>query len=368
MLKKYDGFLLEKLKFEMFSLLEDHLYGTTDFIFKLKDIFKKGGRSGAIAEQILNIIESEQWFNSGDVKQNYFDITSEEDKVSFINNHKVLAADYDEDEHPEFPYSMPGRGEIKIGRIVKYLYKLRNMSLPDSDLESFVNLWKSSNTENSIEFKLVSGSDISKYYKEDNYYTRNGSLGGSCMKEEGNSTFKLYSENDSVKLLIYVDSDDKIHGRALVWKLKTSPCESQYFMDRVYSNRDSDINRFREFADSNNWMYKKKMNSHLDTNVLFVYKGQEVSGEIKVEVKGDFRKYPFVDTLCFLSKSKDILSNLPDKKSWKLHSVYGSKDRCYDCGGMIIDDGNLCDGCSIGHQELKSMGIETKWNKKVTKD
>jgi hypothetical protein len=157
------------------------------------------------------------------------------------------------------------------------------------------------------------------------------------MKDESGKIFKIYSENkEKVKLLIYVDADDKVHGRALVWKVKKSPCESKYFMDRIYTNRDSDVNRFKDFANNEGWFYKKKMNSHVDDNVLFVYKGEDVAGEVKLKLEGNFRSYPFIDTMCFLSKDKDSLSNLSDKKCYHLHDVYGDREKCEDCDGDVI--------------------------------
>ena len=173
---------------------------------------------------------------------------------------------------------------------------------------------------------------------------------------------------DKVKLLIDVDVDDKIHGRALVWKVKKSPCESKYFMDRVYTNRDSDINRFKQFADTEGWFYKKYISSQDSESVQFVYKGQEIAGEVKLKLKGDFRNFPYLDTMCFLSKDKDSLSNLSDKKSYYLHGLYGERERCEDCDGDVSCSsgikGKLCDYCSSGHIKLRDMGVETKWNKR----
>jgi hypothetical protein len=263
---------------------------------------------------------------------------------------------------------MSGRGEIKIGKIVNYICSLRGISITDSEREEFVNAWKSSTEVSTIQFKLVSGEDIAKYYDGDKYYSGIGTLGSSCMRDEGKKIFKIYTENaDKVKLLIYVDVDDKIHGRALVWKVKKSPCESKYFMDRVYTNRDSDINRFKQFADTEGWFYKKNISSQDNDSVRFVYKGKEIAGEVKLKLNGDFRNYPYLDTMSFLSKDKDSLSNLSDKKCYYLHSLYGDRERCEDCyGGITLDNyGTLCSNCSSGHQTLKKMGIETKWNKKV---
>jgi hypothetical protein len=370
MITKYDGFILEKLKFEIFSLLEGNIYANTDFVMKMKSISKQTGKIGVIATQILDIIESGQFFPDSKIKQNYFDLVDKDDMVGFINQSKVKDKIDDVYDNPELPYTMPGRGEVKIGKIVNYICSLRNIYVTDSEREEFVNVWKSSTDSSTIQFKLVSGDDIVKYYDENKYYNGSGTLGSSCMRDEGGKTFKIYSENiDKVKLLVYVDADDKVHGRALVWKVKKSPCESKYFMDRIYTNRDSDVNRFKDFANNEGWFYKKRMNSHVADNVLFVYKGQDVAGEVKLKLEGDFRNYPFIDTMCFLSKDKDSLSNLSDKKCYHLHVVYGERERCEDCEGDVIRSGwgekELCSSCSSGHKTLKEMGIETKWNKKV---
>ena len=95
-----------------------------------------------------------------------------------------------------------------------------------------------------------------------NYYSSHGALGGSCMADEEKDTFKIYYKNDKkVQLLIYVDNNDKIHGRALLWKLNTSPCDAKYFMDRVYTNADSDVIKFKNFAEEKGFLYKQKNNS-----------------------------------------------------------------------------------------------------------
>jgi hypothetical protein len=370
MITKYNGFLLEKLKFEIFSLLEGHIFSTTDFIMKIKSLVKQPGKVGEIAENILDIIESNQWFADSKIKQNYFDLVDSEDMVGFINQSKVKTVMDDVYDNPELPFTMAGRGEVKIGKIVNYLCSLRGISVKDSDRESFVNAWKASTEVSTIQFKLVSGDDIAKYYDENKYYNRVGTLGSSCMRDEKEKTFKIYTENpDKVKLLIYVDSDDKIHGRALVWKVKKSPCDSKYFMDRVYTNRDSDINRFKQFADNEGWFYKKFTSAHDSDSVRFIYKGEEVAGEVKLKVKGNFNAYPYLDTMCFLNKDKDSLSNLSDKKCYVLQDVYGDRERCDSCEGDVIlkwdNHKELCSDCSSGHMELKSLGIETKWNKKV---
>ena len=93
MLKKYESFLESKIKWEMFSLLEGYIYGTTDFVFRLKELSSGSGKAGEISKNILSWIEDEHWFEDKDIKQNYFDQSSEDDKVSFAMYSKVLSAD-----------------------------------------------------------------------------------------------------------------------------------------------------------------------------------------------------------------------------------------------------------------------------------
>jgi hypothetical protein len=368
---KYESFLLENIKSELSFLLEGYIYGSSEFLFKIKTLSKEPDSVGRIASCIYTTIEYERWFLDREIKQNYFDLTDSDDKVSFIQNYK-LPDDFDNEETPSLPYEMV-RNEIKIGRIAKYICKISGLSVKDSDIESFVNSYKASKVDNTKEFKLVSGEDIGKYYKHENYYAYSGTLGNSCMSESSKSTFKIYTQNpDKVKLLVYLDGDDKVHARALVWKLDKSPSESEYFMDRVYANRDSDVTKLISFAKENNWMYKRIMNGHVSTAVEFIYNNEVIYGEINIELDNlDFSKYPYLDTLPFLSKKKKRLSNTPQEKSYFLHSVDGDCDRCDDCGGYVIlthyDDERFCDKCGEGHETLAKKGIETKWNMKIKK-
>ena len=196
-----------------------------------------------------------------------------------------------------------------------------------------------------------------------NYYSSHGALGGSCMADEGKSTFRVYTENQKkVQLLILIDGDGKIHGRALVWKLKESPCEAKYFMDRVYTNADSDVIKFKNFAEEKGFLYKLKNNSYIEDNIKFMYKGKPLMGEVKVKLDGDFKNYPFIDTMCFLSKKLGDLSNIPTKDCYFLHSVAGDCEICDRCEGEIIDDmdDSYCSECGLGLEKLFKAKIVKK--------
>ena len=89
MLSRYNGFLLEKLKWEIFSLCESQVFATSDFLQKLRSMLEKRDRVSQIAQQIIDVIDDEQWFEDNQIKQNYFDLVDSEEMVSFINNKKV---------------------------------------------------------------------------------------------------------------------------------------------------------------------------------------------------------------------------------------------------------------------------------------
>ncbi len=363
--KKYN-LLLERAKDELFLLLEDNLYASSDFISKLKSIEKSGGKSGEIAKYIFNLIEDEVWLVDKYSKQNYLDLTDKDDMLSFIQPNK-MPEKWDEDSNPGLPYELPSRNEIKIGKVIKNLCDARNFQISAKELEDFVNIFKASSVDGTKQFKLVSGKDIAKYYDIDKYYTKSGSLGGSCMADRKKSTFNIYAKNEKVNLLILIDADDKVHGRALVWKLSKSPCAAKYFMDRVYTNSDSDFYKFKHFAEEKGYLHKKFNNAFVEENINFYYKGAEVSGVCVTKIdKGDFDHYPFMDTMCFLDKDYETLSNVPTKKCYFLQTVYGGKERCDVCHGTLYEEDyhdeekkTICSECC--------EGLETLINKKIVK-
>jgi hypothetical protein len=373
MIKRYNGFIVRKLITELFSLFEsDGVYASSDFLNKLKNLSKNGGNVGQKSMAIIDVIEDEEWIDDKYVRQNYFDLTDKDDMVSFLQSNKI-PNDWDHDDDPSLPYTSTSRNEVKIGKIIRLLSSSDEVidrldfKPKDKDFEEFVNAYKATKVDNSKQFKLVNGSDIHKYYKMENYYSSNGTLGGSCMADEGKSTFRVYTENPKkVQLLILIDNDGKIHGRALVWKLKESPCEAKYFMDRVYTNSDSDVIKFKNFAEEKGFLYKLKNNSYIEDNVNFMYKGKPLMGEIKVKLDGDFKNYPFIDTMCFLSKKMGDLSNIPSKDCYFLHSVSGDCDVCSNCDGDVLIVGEeFCNECGLGLEKLEEAGIKTKTVKKL---
>ena len=106
------------------------------------------------------------------------------------------------------------------------------------------------------------------------------------------------------------------------------------FMDRIYTNNDSDVELFKQFAEKNGWWCKKVQNS---SSNFTAQKGTAFKDPTyTVDLNwADHEYYPYVDTLYFLRlngiDSRDasgVLSNNPETigDSYELRDTEGDRD------------------------------------------
>jgi hypothetical protein len=146
------------------------------------------------------------------------------------------------------------RVEGKAGRVLSSLFDKIDLK----ELETFINLVKENNqdTKRFDNFEEVSGDLINHYYNAVRYERANDSLNGeggyvgellnSCMRHNNCFSYiSFYSKNtECVKLLILKGSDNKIRGRALLWKTtKGFTC-----IDRMYTSGEDEKNLFKAYA------------------------------------------------------------------------------------------------------------------------
>lgn len=211
------------------------------------------------------------------------------------------------------------RSPIRIGRIVTTILNSADIKVTDKEKEDFVNQYKSAFDIINDEFRkfdIVTGKDIAYWYDMENYESTDSTLGSSCMAEVDKSYFKIYTKNEKVcsLVILYGDRGDiaadgsfkgkKIRGRALLWKTD----QGDTFMDRIYTNKDSDVDLFKQFAEKNGWWCKKSQNSETS---FYAQRGTETKTPtytVTLE-KSDFDKYPYVDTLSYLNVKKNQISN-----------------------------------------------------------
>ena len=241
------------------------------------------------------------------------------------------------------------RNPIRIGRLVNSIMSTAKIPVTPKQIEEFTNQWKSAwevLNDAFRRFDIVSGYDIVKWYDENNYESDESTLGGSCMRYDYcQEFFGIYTENsDVVKLVIlYSDSNGKtvsgkytaptICGRAILWKTN----QGDMFMDRIYTNNDSDVELFKQFAEKNGWWCKKVQNS---SNRFTAQRGSSTKEPTySVDLNwADHEYYPYVDTLSYLKlnqldsrDSSGVISNEQDVigAQYDLRDTEGLRDEIY---------------------------------------
>ena len=189
------------------------------------------------------------------------------------------------------------RNKIKIGRLINKLFPNKYNSI---QLEDYTEKIKASIKKLEEHFELVEGEDIDNWYWYQNYSEMGGTLGNSCMSKK-RGIFDIYNKNKDVCKLLILLKDDKLIGRALVWKLKTIKASSinsdeiKYFMDRQYTIYQSDVVKFRNYADEQGWCYKTNNNHYSYEEIT--YKNKNCNSSMTVEVSPiDYNNFPYMDT------------------------------------------------------------------------
>ena len=231
------------------------------------------------------------------------------------------------------------KNPINIGRGIRSILTAAGIQLTDKELEDFVNSYKSSfdiMNDAFLKFDIVSERDIPYWYNYRRYEHRGSStLGNSCMADVDSEYFDIYRYNGDVCQLVILYSNVgklqngkwvsyKIRGRALLWKTD----EGDMFMDRIYTNYDSDIDLFKRFAEKNGWWYKVDQDSR---TYFQVSNGTQTKGAAYYVTLDEvyFDYYPFVDSLAYLNKSNNTISNLIRGAQYEMRDTGGELDGLY---------------------------------------
>ena len=217
------------------------------------------------------------------------------------------------------------RNNIKIGRLVRAILTANGDKFTDKDIEDFVNQYKATfdlMANALIRFDIVSGGEIAYWYNCSHYADEEaGTLGNSCMASVDDEYFDIYCENpETCQLIILFDDNgevmtdgkyksSKIVGRCLLWTDSTG----KKLMDRIYTNRDSDVELFKEYGKKNGFWWKRNQDSD---SLYTMQNGTESrdSGTVIIKLKKvDFGSYPYLDTFHYLEMSDKYLTNDGDE-------------------------------------------------------
>jgi len=215
------------------------------------------------------------------------------------------------------PYSKGiGRVKIKIGRFVRKFISEKSFiqfGITDQKIESFVNSFKSYFNSTTSSIKIIEGSEILKWYLDENYYTPNGmrlgSLWNSCMRYyDRNKYMTLYAKNPNIKMAVFL-VDDKVRCRALLWDDAKDLDDKNYkVMDRIYSFYDHDVILFKKWASENG--YISKWTQSAKSEKTFDVGGIPITIDLIIKLENyQFRYYPYLDTFKYFNEYKGTFSN-----------------------------------------------------------
>jgi hypothetical protein len=231
----------------------------------------------------------------------------------------------------DFPIWDKNRVTSTIGRVINKLYpgEFPNAGKSNS-IESFVDAIKSERTKELGVFKLVEGDELIKYYNENTYDPRYGGspLFQSCMRYSFCAKyFDFYVKNDVKLLILLSDEDDsKILGRAIVWpKVGVDDGEIEHnrtYMDRIYYCKSADIQKFKNYATKNGWLYKTEQNRLPDGLIMDPLTQTPLRLTLRIDDIVQTSAYPYLDTIKYLTSNNE-LSNKFTNRCYTLESTKG---------------------------------------------
>lgn len=295
----------------LYEVIENGRYKT---ILNISANFSKILNDNSKNDVICGLLHNNPNLLSSD-KINYIDIT-EDGLLEFLPDGKSLHLNQDG------TWANKNRQSGKPASVVRKLISEKtekDWNLTDKDFENFTNYIKASSKKLG-QFIIVSGEEIKKWYDYRNYSPNQGTLDASCMRHDNcQEFFDIYVENpDVISMLILIDYNEKLIGRALIWKLPEF-----IFMDRVYGS-DATVAKFHRYAKENG-MVRKYQNTYKDPTT-FVRPDDEIFElRFKVILKNvNLKRLPYLDTFHFLGLNEISFCNYkPGRYSFNLQSTNG---------------------------------------------
>lgn len=266
-----------------------------------------------------------------DIPVNFISVGKhDKSKISYMSKERLDSLSKDDS-----PWTSSRRYMAKPGAFVSKLFS----DISSKEVEAFSNLFRSITMKDPMRFEVVEGEVIKDYYSYNSYSNGNGSLGASCMKhEQCQRYFDVYTDNvDSLSMLIMLDENDGLMGRALLWNF-----DDKKVMDRIYTNNDEKLTfYFKQWATENGYLYKTEQNWF---NSLFFENLNTPSQEIKLDIKLEnykYSRYPYMDTFKFFKHSEGIFSNyLPNEKDelYKINTLTSTDGGMQGFDHLVFDD------------------------------
>jgi len=241
-------------------------------------------------------------------KVSYYDKYKMEKLVTFTNNWRSLYVNHRSYKWCESDTYLHRRDFSYMGKAGK-AFKKAIPTLPDSIIQEIAKIFHIPTGKMEVWEGLE---DIKTAYHEDNYLSPKGSLGSSCMRyEKCQGYFDIY-DDAGCKILVMVDKDKKIHGRAIVWPEVLINGKEYTLVDRIYTINENNEKKFKEYASKQGWIWKDRQSTGIkDAFVIdgnIVYENAEVHSEVNIT---DYNTVPYFDTFAYLSSDGTFYNHEP---------------------------------------------------------
>lgn len=279
---------------------------------ELKNILQEIESESLVAHLLLKKRHAKEDIVEDNV--NYISIsTQDRGRISYLTQDRMESMS--EDEY----WNSSRRYHVKPGSFISKVFN----GIPPKEVEKFSNLFRSESNKPYFRFKVVSGRAIKDIYHYQSVASESGSLGVSCMKHEHcQKYFDVYTQNsDKVSMLVMLDEDDLVIGRALLWDFDTHK-----LMDRIYTINDERYSvYFKKWCVKNEYLHKSEQNWY---NTMSFEKFGQDRVQLKLELKLDnrhFEYYPYMDTFKFIDDDGVLYNYHPNVRFRTLCSTDGRK-------------------------------------------
>jgi len=256
---------------------------------------------------------------------NFISVAHDKTKISYLTTDRIAKI-----EDPSQYWSSSRRFAVKPGGFISKLFK----NISAKEVEKFSNLYRAQSNKASFTLSVVDGLKMLTYYHINSYAQERGTLGASCMKYDNCQDYLgIYTHNNNkVKMLVMLNSEGGLMGRALLWDFDTHK-----IMDRIYTIADEEFAfQFKKWATDNGYLYKSEQNWY---NTLNFENLSTPKQELKLSIKLDnfqFRRYPYVDTFKFFDEEKGLLLNYMEGNDFR--TLCASDGGKYGSDYLAFDD------------------------------
>jgi hypothetical protein len=306
---------------------------------RLRDILNQMYRSGQRNPILVSLCNYEVDANGID-QFNYLDFTldsADSPNISFLTKSRVEEVGSPGLTTASAFYTSKKRQEARAGKVIGKLFP----SIEEKVRTEFVNNLKACALSDRVSVDIYSGEDIKKYYSSKYYHSRaveGTRLGSSCMRySDKSSLLDILSDNPQSVELVVAKQHDLVVARALLWNACLVEGNSVKVLDRVYAADGTDHTILTE------WMKDKCDYIRKDDLTFKKPNASYGSEDLNLTVPVDrwrYNKYPYLDTFCFIDKTKSCLTNRVPVRSYRTcQDQYGSyKDSDGDYAPYIPPD------------------------------